>query len=400
MPTKSLVARRVADTPFAGIRKVFEQAARLEAQGHKVIHFEIGRPDFDTPAHIEQAAVDALERGMVHYTPNAGVPKLREAIADAIFAYKGVKYDPHSEIIVTAGGQEAMFLSLQCLLEPGDEVLIPDPGYSQFSSAVNLLGGVAVPVPALLTENARPDLEAARSLVTPKTRAIIVNSPHNPTGGVLSDEQLAEICRFADEHDLLILSDEAYDRLIYDDARFLSPAAFPEMKKRTFIWGSLSKTYAMTGWRIGYLAAPAPVVDACIRIQQNLLLSLCSFAQAGAVAALQGAQDCVAAMLREFAERRRIVLDALAAIPGLACPTTPQGAFYVFLQHQVREMDSQAIAEILLERGKVALVPGASFGSRGEGYLRLSYAASAEDCRAGMKRIAQVMEELVAQKNG
>ncbi len=392
---KSLVAGRVAEIPFAGIRKVFEKAASMEANGQKVIHFEIGRPDFDTPSHIKKAAMEALESGMVHYTSNAGVTKLREAIAASIFDYKGIRYDPNSEVMVTAGGQEAMYLSLQSILEPGDEVLVPDPGYSQFYSCVRLLGGVVIPMPSLSNDNACPDLEAARALVTGKTRAIIINSPHNPTGGVLSGEQLERICNFAEEHDLILLSDEAYDHLIYDGVHFVSPASFPDMKKRTFIWGSLSKTYAMTGWRIGYLAAPAPVVAACIKIQQNLLLSVCSFAQAGAVAALEGSQDCVDAMVREFDQRRKIVLSALTRIPGVTCPTIPRGAFYVFVKHQVTGMDSMAIAEALLEKGAVALVPGSSFGFRGEGYLRLSYAASTEDCREGMARISRVMEELM-----
>lgn len=389
-----LVARRMEDIPFAGIRRVFEKASRLESRGVKVIHFEIGRPDFDTPAHIKAAAVQALNAGMVHYTPNAGIAKLREALAESLLQYKDVRYDPATEVMVTAGGQQAMYLSLKALLEPGDEVLVPDPGYSQFFSCIRLLDGVAVPMPLLAEANFCPDLAAVEDLVTERTRAIILNSPHNPTGGVLNREQVEAVCRFACEHNLLVLSDEAYDRILYDDGDFISPASLPGMKERTLIWGSLSKTYSMTGWRVGYLAAPADAITAAVKVQQNLMLSICSFAQAGAVAALRGPQECVQAMVAEFDRRRKLILDAIAQSPGLSCPTTPRGAFYVFAKHQVAGMDSTALADHLLEEGGVAVVPGPPFGTRGEGYLRISYATSLSDCREGMQRIARLMNEL------
>jgi aminotransferase len=389
-----LVSRRMENIPFAGIRKVFEKASRLESQGVKVIHFEIGRPDFDTPVHIKEAAVQALNGGMVHYTPNAGIAKLREALAESLLQFKGVRYDPATEVMVTAGGQEAMYLSLKALLEPGDEVLVPDPGYSQFYSCIKLLDGVAVPVPLLAAENFCLDLTAAKELLTARTRAIIVNSPHNPTGGVLNRQQVEAVCRFACEHNLLVLSDEAYDRILYDGSDFISPAALPGMKKRTFIWGSLSKTYSMTGWRVGYLAAPPDAVTAAVKVQQNLMLSICSFAQAGAVAALKGPQQCVQAMVAEFDRRRKVILDGIAQSPGLSCPTIPLGAFYVFAQHQVAGMNSAVLADHLLEKGGVAVVPGVPFGTRGEGYLRISYATSLPDCREGMQRIARLMTEL------
>ena len=390
-----LVAKRVNAIPFAGIRRVFEKAARLEAAGVKVIHFEIGRPDFDTPPHIKEAALQALDRGMVHYTPNAGIPRLREAMARSVFRYKGVQYDPASEVMVTAGGQEAMYLGLQALLEPGDEVLVPDPGYGPFSSCIRLLGGVAVPVPLLEQRNFSPDLDRAKELLTNRTRAMILNSPHNPSGAVLTSGEVEAVCLFARDHRLLVLSDEAYDRILYEGSDFRSPASFPGMKERTFIWGSLSKTYAMTGWRIGYLAAPAEVVAAAVKIQQNLMLSVCSFAQAGAVAALEGPQDCVDAMVAAFERRRRVILDGVAATTALHSPITPLGAFYVFVRHRVPGMDSAALADYLLDKGGVAVVPGPSFGRRGEGWLRISYAASLEACEEGMARILRLMEGLM-----
>lgn len=390
-----MVARHVGEIPFAGIRKVFNKASHLEAQGTRVIHFEIGRPDFDTPSHIKQAAIQALEKGMVHYTPNVGVLGLREALVESIAAHKGVHYDPETEIMATAGGQESMYLGLQTFLNPGDEVLVPDPGYSQFYSCTKLVGGVPIAVPLREDQGFLPDLDEAGHLLTDRTRAIIVNSPHNPTGAVLDAEQMEKVCRFAADHGLLIFSDEAYDRILYASGQFVSPAAIPGMKERTVIWGSLSKTYAMTGWRVGYLAAPKELLAAAVKVQQTVILSICSFAQAGAIAALKGSQNCVDAMVAEFDERRRAVLDGIEQAPGLSCPVAPSGAFYFFIKHAVPNMDSAALADYLLDKGGVALVPGSAFGGNGEGYLRLSYATSLEDCKEGMERICGLMSELV-----
>jgi aspartate/methionine/tyrosine aminotransferase len=388
------VAKQMAAIPFAGIRRVFEKAARLEADGIKVIHFEIGRPDFDTPSHIKEAASKALEGGMVHYTPNAGIQTLREAVAESIEKYKGIHYNPLSEIMATAGGQEAMYLSLQAIIEPGDEILVPDPGFSQFNSCTKLAGGVPIPLPLLAAQNFIPDLEAAKKRITRKTKAIIVNSPHNPTGAVITAKQMETICQFANQHGLVVLSDEAYDRILFENADFISPAALPDMKQKTVMWGSLSKTYAMTGWRIGYLAGPKELIEAAVKIQQNLMLSLCSFAQAGAVAALKGPQECVDEMVAEFDRRRKVILDGIDRSPGLSCPTIPLGAFYVFAKHDVPGMDSDRLADYFLEQGGVAAVSGSPFGSGGEGFIRISYATAIEDCKEGMERITRLMTEL------
>ena len=389
-----MAARGMTDIPFAGIREVFEKAARLEKEGKRVIHLEVGKPDFDTPEHIKAAAVAALAEGNVHYTPNKGVPVLREALAESLQQYKGIRFDPDREIMATAGGQEAMFLSLQAFLDPGDEVLVPNPGYSQFNSCVKLAGGVPVSLPLLAHENFVPDLSAARDLLTSRTRALIVNSPHNPTGAVLTIAQIEEICRFAGEHGLVIFSDEAYDRMIYEGGKFFSPAACKDMKNQTVIWGTLSKTYSMTGWRVGYIAAPHDLIAAAIKVQQNVMLSICSFVQAGAVAALKGDQACVTRMVDEFDFRRRIILQGIENAPGLTCPVVPKGAFYVFARHEVPGLDTYELADHLLDKGGVAVVPGTSFGTRGEGYLRISYATSSQNCREGMERIAHAMTQL------
>ena len=394
----ALVARKMAAIPFAGIRKVFEKANKLEAQGVKVIHFEIGRPDFDTPKHVKEAAKAALDRGEVHYAPNAGVPALRRAIAMRLKEDKGLEYDPEKEIIITAGGQEALYLSLSSILDDGDEVLVPNPGFGPFYSAVRLAGGVPVGVAMRADKNYALDLGAAQQAMTPRTRAMIVNSPNNPTGGVLTKEEMLKVAAFAAENGLLLISDEAYDRMLYDGLVHYSPAGFPGMRERTIVCGSLSKTYAMTGWRIGYIAAPEEVVYAAVRLQQNVLLSLCTFAQMGAIAALTESQQCVADMMAEFARRRKLVLEMLAKIPGLELTAVPEGGFYVFPRITVPNVPSAKLADYLLEKAGVAVVDGASFGSEGDGYLRLSYATSFENCQEGLERIAAAMEKVAAGK--
>jgi aspartate aminotransferase/aminotransferase len=393
-----MVGQHMADIPFSSIRRIFERADRLASRGTKVINFGIGRPDFDTPAHIKDAAKSALDEGFVHYTPNTGMPSLRQALADSVQKYKGVSYSPETEIMVTAGGQEAIYLSLRAFLNPGDEILVPDPGYTQLVSSIRLAGGAALPMPLSAEDNFMPDLAAAARLIGPHTRGIAVNSPHNPTGAVLDPDQIAEIGRFAEGHGLVIFSDEAYDRILFPGADFSSPAALPGMKNRTVIWGSLSKTYAMTGWRVGYLAAPRELIAAAVRVQQNVLLSACSFAQAGAVAALNGPQECVDEMVAEFNRRREIILDGIALAPGLTCPAIPRGAFYVFVRHETAGMDSTELADYILDTAGVAVIPGTPFGKRGEGFLRISYATTQAECKEGMTRIAEVMNQLSARR--
>ncbi len=384
----------MGDIPFSSIRRIFERAARLASQGTKVINFGIGRPDFDTPEHIKDAAKKALDDGLVHYTPNTGIPELRQALADSIIEYKDVNYNPDSEIMVTAGGQEAIYLSLRAFLNPGDEILVPDPGYTQFASAIQLAGGRGVSMPLLAEDNFMPDLQAAAKLIRRNTRGLVVNSPHNPTGAVLDPDQVAEIGHFAENHGLVIFSDEAYDRILFPGADFSSPAALPGMKDRTVIWGSLSKTYAMTGWRIGYLATSRELIQAAVKMQQNVMLSACSFAQAGAVAALNGPQECVDHMVAEFDRRREIILAGISAAPGLSCPSTPRGAFYVFVRHEVAGLGSSELADHILDHAGVAVVPGTPFGERGEGFLRISYATSQSACQEGMARIADILQKL------
>jgi aminotransferase len=392
---RPFVAEAVKDIPLSGIREVVVKAAKLEAEGKRVIHFVSGRPDFDTPGHIKAATAKALEDGLVHYAPNAGIPLLRQAMSGALLRHKKLAYDPETEIFMTAGGQEAMYLGLKATINPGDEVLVPDPGFGLFFSSIRLVGGSPVSVPHDEKNGFTPDLQAAENLVTDRTRAIIINSPHNPSGAVLNSAQIEAVCRFAEKHDLLIFSDDAYDRMLYDGAECVSPAALPGMKDRTLILGSLSKTYAMTGWRIGYIAANKEIISAALRIQQNVMISLCHFIQLGAAAALNGSQQCVDQMVSEFAKRRDVIIEGIEKSPGLSCPVKPLGAFYVFAKHDVPGMDSVAVSDYLLEEGGAAVVPGNYFGSNGEGYIRISYACSIDDCREGMDRITGAMEKLM-----
>lgn len=388
------VAKRLDKVAFAGIRKVFEKANRLEAQGTKVIHFEIGRPDFDTPFHIKEAAKQALDKGLVHYAPNNGIPALREALAARLKADKGLNYNPDDEIIMTAGGQEALYLSFLSILNEGDEVILPDPCFGPFPLTVGLAGGVPVKIRLLPQQNYGYDWEVVKKALSPRTKAIIVNSPHNPTGGVWSEEQLKSAAGFARENGLWLVCDDAYDHLIYEGCR-MSPAKFPEMKERTILCGSLSKTYAMTGWRVGYMAAIAPIIDAAVRLQQNIMLSLCTFAQHGALAALTGSQECIRDMEKEFARRRQLVLNMIHQIPGMELDGTPGGAFYVFPRITLPNLTSAQVADYLLDNAGVAVVNGLAFGENGNGHLRLSYAVSYEDCREGLERIAETMKVLV-----
>lgn len=385
------IARRAEELPFAGIRVIFEKALQLESKGVKVIHFEIGRPDFDTPAHIKDAAVNALSNGLVHYTPNAGILPLRKALAETIQKDKKVSYDPENEVMITAGGQEALFLSLMSLLEQGDEVLVPDPGYSPYFSGVSLLGGVPLAVPLLEKENGMIDLEQAQKMVSRQTRFLIINSPHNPTGGVLTEKQITDLCTFAQRYNLIVLSDEAYDRILYETCNHISPAALEGMRERTVICGSLSKTYSMTGWRIGYIAAPRELIQSAVKLQQNVMLSVVSFAQYGALAAVCGSQSCVDEMVYEFDRRRKIILKGIEGIPLLDVPVKPQGAFYVFARFNVPEFNSVQMCDYLLEKAGVAVVPGITFGKNGENFFRISYAASYEDCCEGMGMIKEAL---------
>ena len=387
--TSVQLAERMAMVPFSGIRKVFERAKALEREGRPVIFLETGRPDFDTPAHIKDAAKQALDAGDVHYTSNYGTPALRAAIADKLRCDNGLSYDPETEILVSVGAAEAILAAFLALAGPGDEVLYPEPGWVNYAAAARLAGAVPVPVPLREASGFQMDPDEVRRRLTPRTRLLVVVSPHNPTGAVQSPESLRALAELAVRHNLVVISDEIYEKILYDDLIHVSLASFPGLRERTITVNGFSKAYSMTGWRLGYAAAPPPFIQAMNRVHQYNVSCACAFAQAGAVAALRGPQDCVAAMVREFRRRRDLVVPALNDIPGLAC-LRPGGAFYVWLNIQGRRMTSEDFALRLLETAYVSLVPGPVFGESGQGYVRLSYANSYERLAEALDRVRRV----------
>lgn len=383
---------KMKQIPFTGIRRMMEKANKLAAEGHKIIHFEMGQPDFDTPANIKEAAKRALDQGLTSYTSNYGIPALRNAIADKLQRMNGLTVDPNTELMVTTGGEEAVAAAIFALAEKGDEVLVPDPGYIPYSSLIKLAEAVPVPVPLNEKDNFCFDFEALERLVSPKTKLLILCSPGNPTGTMMSQEQLERLAAFCKEHGLLVLSDEAYEQVLYDGNRHISIASLPGMKERTITVQSFSKTYSMCGWRVGYLAAPPELMRILIRAHQTVVMCACSFAQAGAAEALTGPQDSLYEMLKEFDRRRMLVYQGLLDA-GIPC-RKPQAAFYVFPDIREFGMTSVEFADLLLDKYGVATVGGAEFGAEGEGHLRISYATSYEDCQEGVRRIRQCVEDL------
>lgn len=366
---------------------VLMRARELEAQGRDVVHLEIGEPDFDTPEHVTQAGIDALRRGDTHYTPAAGLPALREAIAEYVGRTRGIAVEPR-QVVVTPGGKPVMFFVILALAGPGDEVICPDPGFPIYASAAAFAGATPVPLTLREEDGFAVDPDALRALLTERTRLIILNSPHNPTGGVISGAALDEIARLAAERGVPILSDEIYSRMVYDGA-FESITSRPGLAEQTIILDGFSKTYAMTGWRLGYGVMPAALAEQVTRLAVNSHSCVPGFTQAAGVAALTGSQASVDAMVAEFRQRRDLVVAGLNEIPGVTCQV-PAGAFYAF-PNVSRLGDSANIADRLLDEGGVAVLDGGAFGAAGRGYLRLSYASSLDRLELALARMRQVL---------
>ena len=384
-------AERMKTIPFSGIRKVFEKVVELEHAGEDIVKFITGRPDFDTPHHIKEAAKQALDEGFVHYTSNYGIPELLDLISRKLEAVNHVSYNPKGEIIVTAGANEAVFLVMMGLLNPGDEVLIPDPIWLHYYYCAGLASAKVVPVPLQEKHDFTMDPADIEDRITEKTQMIVINSPHNPTGAVMEADRLREIARIAKKHNLLIVSDEIYEHIIYDGVKHFSIASIPDARERTITINGFSKSYSMTGWRLGYVAAPAELISVMNRVHQYTTVCANSFAQKGAAAALEGGMECVHDMVKEFDARRKLIVSLMHDIPGFDCGT-PKGAFYAFPSIQKTGMSSLEMTDYLLHEAQVAVVPGSVFGKQGEGYLRFSYAASQDDIREGLKRIKAAME--------
>jgi aminotransferase len=374
---ESIKAQRI---PYSGIRRVFDMAKKLEKEGRTVIHLEIGRPDFDTPAHIVEAAVDALRAGKHHYSQNAGIPELREAIVDKYAKEYRLEYSPETDVVVTNGVAEGVYVAIHALLDPGDQILIPDPRWVNYD--VDAISNDVEPVDYTLHEHRsyEPDPDEIARKITPKTRMILLSSPSNPTGGVNSPAVLEKIARLAQEHDLVILSDEIYEKIIYPPAEHVSIATLEGMKERTLILNGLSKFYSMTGWRLGYILGEVKYLNPILRYHQYMVTSANTFAQWGAVTALKGDQGPAYAMVDEFRRRRDYIYEAVNQIPGLSSPE-PQGAFYIFPSVKDTGMDGYQMSQMLLEKAGVATVPGDCFGKNGAGHIRLSYANSLENLK-------------------
>ena len=388
MKSLSKVSDAVTPSP---IREMFNKAAGMQ----DVISFTVGEPDFPTPPHIVEAAADALRRGEHHYTPNAGILPLRQAVSDRVRASRGLAYNPETQVIITAGGMEALMLAMLTLLDPGDEWIVSDPGWTNYSRQIRICSAVPRFVAVEPEDDFQYAPEALEAAVTEKTKGFVLNSPANPTGGVAGAETLRRLAEIAVKHDLYVISDEVYARLLYDGTKAESIAALPGMRERTVIVDSFSKTYAMTGWRVGCALGPAEIIRKMVILQENVAACVNSAAQYGALAALTGPQEPVQAMLDAYAGRRRIVLEEFRTVKGLRC-FAPQGAFYALVDISQTGMDAADFAEALLEKARVIVVPGHAFGERARRYVRLSFAVSADTIREGIARIRRFMDEYSA----
>lgn len=383
------LAKRMDIIPFQRIRKIVEEVTRRESLGQEIIHLEIGRPDFDTPSHIKEAATQAISDGKVHYTSNYGIPELRNAIAQKFKTDNGLIYDPADEVIVTVGATEGIFLSMMALLDPEDEVLIPDPSFPCYAQCANMIEAVPVLVPLKEENDFEPVIEDYKSRITPKTKMIVLNTPHNPTGAIFSKETLTQIAQLAIEHDLFVLSDEIYEKNIYDEYEHFAIATLPGMRERTITLNGFSKSHCMTGWRLGYVASDKEVISGLIRIHQYATVCATSFAQHGAVAALTGSQECVETMGKEFSRRRVMVVDRLREMPGIKV-FKPKGAFYIFINVEDINMTPSELGTYLLDEASIAVVPW------GKKHIRISYANSYENLGIAMDNMDTALKKLMA----
>jgi aspartate/methionine/tyrosine aminotransferase len=377
-----------------GTESAFEVLARaraLERQGREIVHLEIGEPDFDTPAHIKDAAKQALDRNATHYGPSAGLPELREAIAKHTGETRGVPVSPE-EVVVTPGAKPIMFFTIMALAGAGDEVIYPNPGFPIYESVINFVGATPVPIPLREASGFNFDLDLFERSLGPRTKLIIVNSPENPTGGVLERAQIERIAQLAIARRIPIMTDEIYRQFLYD-GEFVSMFAQPGLRDLAILLDGFSKSYAMTGWRLGYGVMPVPLAEQVTRLMVNSASCTASFVQLAGVAALQGDPAPVARMVAEFKRRRDVIVDGLNTLPGVRCPR-PRGAFYVFPSIEGTGRSSAEIADLLLNEAGVAALSGAAFGRYGEGYLRLSYANSEPNLRLALDRMRPVFERL------
>jgi aspartate aminotransferase len=374
-----------------GMGDVLAQVGQLRAQGKRIISLHAGEPDFDTPGEIVETAIAALRSGQTHYTPALGIPVLRQAIAEEVSRTRRIPVDPE-QVIVVPGAKPMIYFAVLALCQPGDEVICPDPGYPFYASLARFVGAKPVSLPMTMETGFSFDADCLRDLVTPRTRLIVLNSPSNPTGNVLERSDLEAVAEVALTRDIFVLSDEIYSRIVYDSP-FQSIASIPGMAEHTIIVDGFSKTYAMTGWRLGYGVMPRELVPHIFKLILNTLSCTAAFSQSAGVEALRGSQEAVHRMVRIFLRRRGQMVEGLNRIPGLVC-LEPKGAFYAFPKVNDVGMSSLQLTHYLLTEAGVATYPGSAFGSHGEGFLRLSFACSEQDIDEGLRRIADALSKL------
>jgi aminotransferase len=384
---RNFVARSVQNLRPSGIRRYFDIAASMD----DVISLGIGEPDFATPRHVTQRGIECLESGRTSYTANAGMIELRRAIAAYVERLYGLRYDPVDQVLVTVGVSEAMFLACKAVLDPGDEVLVVEPCFVSNAAAVEMAGGVAVPVDTSVVDGFQVTGAALEARITPRTKAILISYPNNPTGAILTRERLLEIAAVAEKYDLVVISDEIYERLVYT-GEHIPFANLPGMYERTIVMSGMSKSFAMTGWRIGYVMAPPELLDAMRKLHQYLIMSAPTMGQVAALEALLDGEDDVAQMRAEYDRRRRLIVAGFNAI-GLPC-FEPGGAFYAFPDIRPTGLTSAEFCERLLYEERVAVVPGGAFGRSGEGFIRASYATSYTNIEAALERMARFVQRL------
>jgi aspartate aminotransferase len=384
-------AHRIEHLRAEGAYAVLARAQALEARGREIIHLEIGQPDFETYPHVALAGIRAIAAGKTRYNPPSGVPDLRQTIAADAGRRRGVAFAPE-QVIVAPGTKPLILLPMMALLEPGDEVIYPDPGFPSYEAAIGLAGGVPVPVPLVEERGYDLDLDAFDAALSPRTRLVLLNSPSNPTGGIHAPDTLAHVAQAALHHDLWVLSDEIYGRLVYD-GQAPSIVTLPDMAERTLIADGFSKTYAMTGWRLGFGLMPQPLAARMDLLLTHSVGCTATFTQYAGLEAILGPQDAVDAVVAEFRRRRDRIVAGLNAIPGVHCPM-PRGAFYAFPNVQALGRSSAELADYLLQEAGVAVLPGTSFGRNGEGYLRLSYANSMDNIEKALERMAEALARL------
>ncbi|TMC33793.1 MAG: pyridoxal phosphate-dependent aminotransferase [Chloroflexi bacterium] len=381
-------AERMSRLGTEGAFEVLARARKLESEGKRIVHLEIGEPDFATPDNIVEAAIGAMQNGYTHYTPASGIFEAREAVAQFVSRMLSTEVDA-ADVVLVPGSKNVLLFTLLACVEPGDEVILPDPGYPAYASQVNFIG--AIPKTVTLREESgfRMDLDELASLVTPKTRMLIINTPQNPTGGVLTEEDVDFVCDLAHKHDLLVVSDEIYSQLVYG-FHHVSPLSRPGMRERTVLMDGLSKSYAMTGWRLGYAVAPRALAARLDTLMINSSSCAAAFTQIAAIEALGSpeSEHAVRRMVKVFEHRRDLVVDSMNEIPGVRC-ARPQGSFYVFPNIEGTGFDEHELAGRLLNEAGVAVLPGTAFGPAGKGFIRLAYTQSEDELKLGLRRIKE-----------